>query len=154
MPRKKKLVEEEVKEKKKSPNSNLKTLGYFYGHGSRKEARARVRLYEKGGPMVVNERSIEEYFPGEVSKTYYLMPFKLTDTMGKYSATIKVEGSGKSGQLGAVVHGLSRALLSVNSDFRPVLKKAGLLTRDPRAKERRKYGLAQKARKGKQSPRR
>ena len=81
-------------------------------------------------------------------------PFIITKSEGQYYATIKVKGSGKSSQLDAVVHGLSRALSLANSDFRPILKKAGLLTRDPRVKERRKYGLAQKARKGKQSPKR
>lgn len=127
---------------------------YFVAHGRRKEAVARVRLFKGKGQMIVNEKPIEKYFPGEVAKIKWQKPFVLTKSEGTYFATIKVEGSGKNGQLEAVVHGISRALISVNPDFRPILKKAHLLTRDPRVKERRKYGLAQKARKGKQSPKR
>lgn len=148
MPRKKQIEGKEEEKKPKGPNPLV------YAHGRRKTAVARVRLYKNGGSLVVNEKPIEEYFPGEVYKKYYLKPFELTKTSGQYSATIKVEGSGRSGQLGAVVHGLTHALIGLNSDFKPILKKAGLVTRDPRAKERRKYGLAQKARKGKQSPKR
>lgn len=126
----------------------------YYAHGRRKEAVARVRLHKNGGGILVNEKQIEEYFPGEVSKVFYLKPFEVTKTLGKFGATVKVEGSGKSGQLGAVVHGLTNALVAVNPEFKPALRRAGLVTRDPRAKERRKYGLAQKARKRKQSPKR
>ncbi|OGD85480.1 30S ribosomal protein S9 [Candidatus Curtissbacteria bacterium RBG_13_35_7] len=126
----------------------------MYAHGRRKEAAARVRLYKGRGQTIVNNKPIEEYFPSHVAKNEYLKPFHLTQTIGKYYATIKVEGSGKIGQLGAVVHGISRALNLVDEKYHPILKKAGLLTRDPRVKERRKYGRAQKARKGKQSPKR
>lgn len=150
MARKKKVEIQETQEEKKPRGPEPLS----YAHGRRKTAVARVRIYKNGGSVIVNERPIEEYFPGEIYKKYYLKPFELTKTVGEYSATIKVEGSGKSGQLGAVVHGLTHALIRLNPDFKPVLKKGGLVTRDPRAKERRKYGLAQKARKGKQSPKR
>ncbi len=127
---------------------------YFYAHGRRKEATARVRLYKGKGLTLVNEKPIEEYFATEVFKSQYLKPFQLTNTDGKFYATIKIKGSGKKGQLDAIVHGISKALTIADKDYRSTLKKAGLLTRDPRVKERRKYGLAQKARKGKQSPKR
>ena len=121
--------------------------------GRRKTAVARVWLYPEKGPLVVNQMPIEKYFSGEVAKRFYLRPFSVTNTLGKFRAKIKVEGSGKSGQLGAVVHGLSRALLAYNPEFRPVLRKHGLLTRDSRMKERKKPGLLG-ARKAKQSPKR
>lgn len=127
---------------------------YTIAHGKRKEAVARVRIYKGKGDVIVNEKPITDYFPEEVSKTKWQKPFALTKSQGEYYATIKVKGSGKNSQLDAIVHGLSRGLSLVNPQFRPILKKAGLLTRDPRVKERRKYGLAQKARKGKQSPKR
>lgn len=138
-----------------SITKNNKKSSYISTHGRRKEAVARVRLYTGKGETIVNGKPIEEYFPLETQKALYLKPFHLTKTEGKYWATIKVEGSGKKGQLDATVHGISRALNDVNrEEFRSILKKAGLLMRDPRVKERRKYGLAQKARKGKQSPKR
>ena len=121
--------------------------------GRRKRAVARIWLYPEKGPLVVNQKKIEEYFPGEVAKAFYLKPFLLTNTLGRFRAKIKVEGSGKSGQLQAVVHGLSRALLAFDENFKPRLKKHGLLTRDPREKERKKPGLLG-ARKAKQSPKR
>lgn len=127
---------------------------HIVAHGRRKEAVARVKLSKGKGQFIVNGKPIDQYFPGEVAKIRWQRPFSLTKSDGEFYASIKVEGSGKSGQLDAVVHGLSRALTLANPDFRPTLKKAGFLTRDPRVKERRKYGLAQKARKGKQSPKR
>lgn len=128
---------------------------FISSHGRRKEAVARVRLYQGSGLTTVNGKPIEEYFPNAIQKAQFLKPFKLTKTEGKFYATIKINGSGKKGQLDAVVHGISRALNGQNrDDFRTTLKRAGLLTRDPRVKERRKYGRAQKARKGKQSPKR
>ena len=127
---------------------------YTASVGRRKEAIARIRLYQGKGEFMVNGRPIAKYFPLETSKVKWQKPFVLTSTLGKYFAQIKVAGSGKSGQLDAVVHGLARALNIKDTSLRPILKKAHLLTRDPRVKERRKYGLAQKARKGKQSPRR
>lgn len=123
--------------------------------GRRKEAIARVRLNPDKGIIQVNGKPINEYFPGNVAQKIYLKPFEVTNTSGKYSATIKVIGGGTSSQLGAVVHGLSRALSKTDTEkFRPLLKKEGLLTRDARVKERRKYGHAQKARAKKQSPKR
>lgn len=127
---------------------------YIPAIGRRKTATARIRLYKKKGPIIVNNFPIEEYFPGEVNKAFYMEPFKITNTLGQYSATIKVEGSGKSGQLGAVIHGIARALILADKEFRPILKKRGFLTRDPRAKERRKAGYAHKARAKKISPKR
>ena len=122
--------------------------------GRRKTASARVQLFKKKGSLTVNGLLIDKYFPGKIDKVFYLKPFQLTNTLGKYSGRIKVAGSGKKGQLGAVVHGLARVLIKDNPDFRAVLKKAGLLTRDPRKKERRKAGLAHAARAKKISPKR
>lgn len=127
---------------------------YIAAVGRRKTANARIRLFAKKGTLMVNNVPIDKYFPGEICQKFYLEPFQITNTLGKYSANIKVIGSGRKGQLGAVVHGLARALVKVNKDFRPVLKKQGLLTRDPREKERRKAGLAHKARARKISPKR
>ena len=131
-----------------------KTQAYSFAHGRRKEAVARVRLFKGKGEITVNSYPIDTYFPQESSKILWQRPFKIAKAEGQYYATIKVSGSGKTSQLQAVIHGLSRALIVADSELRPHLKKAGLLTRDPRVKERRKYGRAQKARKGKQSPKR
>lgn len=138
---------------KKSKRGRKKS--YTYAIGRRKKATARVRLFKGKGDLLVNDQSIEKYFPGKVNKIVYSKPFQVTDSTGKYYASVKVEGSGKNGQLGAVVHGFARALDKENSElFHQPLKKAGLLTRDPRMKERRKPGLAQSARAKKQSPKR
>ncbi|MBI4037549.1 30S ribosomal protein S9 [Candidatus Curtissbacteria bacterium] len=133
---------------------NKSKSNFIVAVGRRKEAVARIRLFKGTGEIIVNERPIDSYFPGATSKVRWQKPFLLTKSENSYSTTIKVSGSGKSGQLDAVIHGISRALSLADTNFRPILKKAGLLTRDPRVKERRKYGLAQKARKGKQSPKR
>ncbi len=123
--------------------------------GRRKEAVARVRLLEGNGVVTVNGKNIGEYFKGMVNQMIYKKPFEVTKTLGKYTVSIKVMGGGESSQLGAVVHGIARALSKLDSkNFRPLLKKEGLLTRDARVKERRKYGHAGKARKKKQSPKR
>jgi small subunit ribosomal protein S9 len=127
---------------------------YIPAIGRRKTATARVRLFEKKGPIIVNGQPIEKYFPGEVNKLYYMEPFRITNTTGKYSARIKVNGSGQKAQRGAVVHGLARALILADSGLRPILKKKGFLTRDARMKERRKAGYAHKARAKKISPKR
>lgn len=127
---------------------------YIQAVGRRKEAVARVRLIPGKGLNIVNGIPIGDYFPSEAAKSKYLKPFHLTKSQDMYFASILVKGSGKSGQLDAVTHGIARALNTADREFRPFLKRAGLLTRDPRVKERRKYGLAQKARKGKQSPKR
>jgi len=147
------MAKKKVVELKKTKRGRKKS--YIYAIGRRKTATARVRLFKGKGDLVVNKQPIEKYFPGEVNKIIYTKPFQATETEGKYYATIKVEGSGKNGQLGAVAHGLARALDKENPEvYHPLLKKAGLLTRDPRMKERRKPGLAQSARAKKQSPKR
>lgn len=128
---------------------------YFAAVGRRKEAVARVRLSINGGVITVNGKPIHEYFPGPVFQKFYQKPFDVTQTLGQFSGSILVSGGGVSSQLGAIVHGISRALAMVDTPkFRPKLKKEGLLIRDPRVKERRKYGHAQKARARKQSPKR
>jgi len=128
---------------------------FVFAVGRRKTAVARIRLYHGKGETLVNGQPINKYFSGEINKTFYQQPFNLTETLGKYYATIKVVGSGQKAQLGAVIHGLARALDKENKeDFHSLLKKVGLLTRDSRAKERRKIGQMGKARKKKQSPKR
>lgn len=143
----------ETESKKKTKKERKKP--FVFAVGRRKTAVARVRLYSGKKETLVNEQPIGEYFPGEVTKVAYLRPFEVTNTLGKYYATIKVRGSGKNGQLDAVVHGLARALDKENQElYHSSLKKHKLLTRDPRAKERRKPGQMGKARKKKQSPKR
>ncbi len=147
------MAKKKKTEKKKIKRGRKKS--YTYAVGRRKSATARIRLFKGKGDLVVNEQPISKYFPGEVNRIVYSKPFQLTETEGKYYATIKVGGSGKNGQLGAVTHGLARALDKENPEaYHLPLKKAGLLTRDPRMKERRKAGYAQKARAKKQSPKR
>ncbi len=114
---------------------------FYYGTGRRKHAVARVRLLPGTGNIVINGRSIDEYFGLETLKLIVRQPLTLTDTLGKFDVYARVEGGGFSGQAGAIRHGISRALLRVDGQMRPVLKPAGLLTRDPRMKERKKYGL-------------
>lgn len=133
----------------------MDSKGYVGAVGRRKEAVARVRVLQGEGKIIVNGRPIYEYFRGPVYQKAYQKPFELTSTLGKLTATIKLEGGGTMSQLGAVVHGLSRAISLMDKDkYRPILKKAGLLTRDPRVRERRKFGLAGKARAKPQSPKR
>ena len=123
--------------------------------GRRKEAVARVRLTKGNSPMTVNGKIIPEYFRGLIFQIAYQKPFEVTKTLGQYTGSIKVEGGGVLSQLGAVVHGIARALDKIDKEkFHPLLKGAGLLTRDPRVKERRKFGHAHKARAKKQSPKR
>ena len=115
---------------------------YFYGTGRRKSSVARVRVYENGtGAITINGRDIDNYFGLDTLKMVVRQPLNATETLGKVDIIATVEGGGVSGQAGALRHGISRALLLVNPDFRPILKKAGFLTRDPRMKERKKYGL-------------
>jgi len=121
----------------------------YYGTGRRKTSIARVRLVPGEGNVVVNGRTLPEYFGRKTLELIVKQPLDLTETLGKYDVLIKVAGGGPSGQAGAVRHGISRALLLVDAEYRPSLKKAGFLTRDPREKERRKYGL-KKARKASQ----
>lgn len=122
--------------------------------GRRKEAVARVRVMEGNGQITINGRPISEVFRGIIYQKAYQKPFELTKTLGKYTATVKVVGGGLSSQLQAIIHGLSRSLSKASPDYRTSLKRAGLLTQDARVKERRKYGLAGKARAKKQSPKR
>lgn len=132
-----------------------KDKGYTNAVGRRKTAVARVRVFPGEGKMTVNGKPISEYFRGPIFQKIYARPFEVTKTLGKYTATIKVEGGGVSSQLQAVSHGLARALALVDiTGFRAPLKSAKLLTRDPRARERRKVGQGGRARAKKQSPKR
>lgn len=131
-----------------------KKQDYIYTAGKRKNAVARVRLFKAKGENLVNDKPLENYFPGRVNKSLLMKPFELTDTLGKCYVTVKVEGGGLKGQLGAVIHGISRALAKMDVKLRPIVKKAGLLTRDARTRERRKIGMGGKSRRQKQSPKR
>ena len=115
---------------------------YVYGTGRRKSSVARVRLYEGGtGSITINGRDIDDYFGLDTLKLITRQPLALTDTLGKVDVVATVAGGGVTGQAGALRHGIARALLEINPDFRGALKKAGFLTRDPRMKVRKKYGL-------------
>lgn len=114
---------------------------YFYGTGRRKSSVARVRVYAGTGSITINGRDIDDYFGLETLKLIVRQPLNITDTLGKFDIVCTVTGGGVTGQAGAIRHGLSRALLQYNEELRPALKKAGFLTRDPRMKERKKYGL-------------
>ncbi len=122
---------------------------FYYGTGRRKKSIARVRLYSGSGKVVVNNKPIDEYFGLETLKVIVRQPLNLTETEGKFDVICNVVGGGVSGQAGAIRHGISRALLEYNRELRAALKRAKFLTRDPRMKERRKYGL-KKARKAPQ----
>lgn len=113
----------------------------YYGTGRRKHSVARVRLVPGEGKIVVNQRQLDEYFGLETLKLIVKQPLVLTDTVGKYDVIVLAHGGGISGQAGAIRHGISRALLKADPEFRAPLKRAGFLTRDPRMKERKKYGL-------------
>ena len=114
----------------------------YYGTGRRKSSVARVYLLPGKGNITINKRNIDEYFGLETLKTIVRQPLVATDTVEKFDVVVTVRGGGTTGQAGAIRHGISRALLQADSDeYRPVLKKAGYLTRDPRMKERKKYGL-------------
>ncbi len=112
----------------------------YYGTGRRKTSTARVYLRPGSGDIKVNRRTFDEYFPNEALRMIIRQPLSLTDTVGKFDILVNVDGGGTAGQAGAVRHGITRALLEFNADLRPTLKKAGLVTRDPRQKERKKYG--------------
>ena len=113
----------------------------FYGTGRRKKSIARVYLVPGKGDITINKRSIDEYFGLETLKVIVRQPLTTTETADKYDVIVNVKGGGYTGQAGAIRHGIARALLQVDNEFRPTLKKAGYLTRDPRMKERKKYGL-------------
>ena len=115
---------------------------YYYGTGRRKSSVARVRVYENGtGSIIINGRDINDYFGLDTLKLVVNQPLVTADLVGKVDVVVNVAGGGVSGQAGAIRHGISRALLKVDENYRPALKAAGLLTRDPRMKERKKYGL-------------
>jgi len=114
---------------------------FYSGTGRRKTAIARVRLLPGEGEMVINGRTFVEHFGAAIDEAEVRMPFRVTNTDGKYNAMIKVEGGGVNGQAGAVRHGIARALLEIDEGHRLPLRQAGFLTRDPRMKERKKYGL-------------
>ena len=156
---KKKVISEKkskVKEVKQEtePKKKIGSKEIYHKTGGRKRAGARVSLFLKKGDLIVNDIKIEDYFPGLVAKKVYEEPLRVVNRLDQMSGTIKVAGGGKQGQLYAVAHGISRALLEYDETFRPVLSRKKLLTRDRRVKERRKYGHAGKARKMKQSPKR
>ena len=113
----------------------------YYGTGRRKSSVARVRLVPGTGKITINKRDIDDYFGLETLKVVVRQPLDATKTLGKFDVLINVNGGGFTGQAGAIRHGIARALLEVDDEFRPVLKSAGYLTRDPRMKERKKYGL-------------
>ena len=114
---------------------------YFYGTGRRKSSIARVRVMQGTGKITINGRDIDDYFGLETLKLIVRQPFEATGTLGNFDIICTVTGGGVSGQAGAIRHGVSRALLQADENYRSVLKKAGFLTRDPRMKERKKYGL-------------
>jgi len=155
---------EEAKTAKERKNSKR---DFIFSKGRRREAVARVRLYSdatstipwgenvKKGDILVNSKPAEAYFPGDVAKAKYTEPFKVTNTLGKFITTIRVEGGGLQGQLNAAVHGISRALDTIDSEsYHGILKKRGFLTRDARERQRRKVGMGGKSRRAKQSPKR
>ena len=112
----------------------------YYGTGRRKTSTARVYLRSGGGEFQINRKPFEQYFPNETLRMIIRQPLQLTETVAKFDVLINVSGGGPAGQAGAIRHGITRALLEYNADLRPTLKKAGLITRDPRIKERKKYG--------------
>ena len=112
----------------------------YYATGKRKSAVARVWLTPGNGEIQINKRQVNDYFPNETLRMIIMQPFELTNTVGKFDMAVNVQGGGMTGQAGAVRHGASKALTAYESGFRDVLKKAGFITRDPRTKERKKYG--------------
>ena len=112
----------------------------YYGTGRRKTSTARVYLRPGGGDFLVNRKAFETYFPNETLRMIIRQPLNLTETGNKFDVLVNVAGGGPAGQAGAIRHGITRALMEYNADLRPALKKAGLITRDPRIKERKKYG--------------
>jgi small subunit ribosomal protein S9 len=161
-----KVVKQAKKAEKKEVNNNNKKVvaakklnypqgQYTEGIGRRKTATARVRIYESAGDFIVNDQLVSDYFANiPMSDAKYNLPFKVTKTDGDFAVTVKVSGSGKSAQMGAIMHGLARALVKFNPELRTFLKPEDLLKRDPRMKETRKPGRGGKARRKRQSPKR
>ena len=112
----------------------------YYGTGRRKTSTARVYLRPGSGEVKVNQKAFDRYFPNETLRMIIRQPLQLTETVGKFDLVVNVSGGGPAGQAGAIRHGITRALIEFNADLRPTLKHAGLVTRDPRIKERKKYG--------------
>lgn len=112
----------------------------YYGTGRRKSSTARVYLRPGAGQVVINRKPFEQYFPNETLRMVIRQPLQLTETAAKFDIVVNVAGGGPAGQAGAIRHGITRALMEFNADLRPPLKQAGLITRDPRIKERKKYG--------------
>lgn len=146
---------------KKNPSTSPKSKAkYTWSVGRRKQAIARVRLYPKRnkktntGDITVNGKPIQEYFDQPLAKFQYDQPLRLTKSLGRFQVTIKVSGSGVSSQIDAIKHALARALVKVDESFKPELKQHGLLTRDPRKRQRRMIGKGGKSRRQKQSPKR
>ncbi len=135
-------------------DENNKKSNFIRSHGRRKEAAARVRLFKGNSPTIINGQTVEQYLRSSVDQAKFNKLLDVVKSKSSFYATIKVVGSGKVSQFGAILHGLARAYAQNDQGTKSALRKAGYLTRDPRVKERRKYGLAQKARKGKQSPKR
>lgn len=132
-----------------------KKVDYFYAVGRRKTATSRIRLYKKKGDLLVNGMAIGKYFPGVLATTEYLAPLKLTGLLDQVSFSAKVIGGGKKSQLSAVIHSLARSLIKLDEKtYRPLLKKAKMLTRDDRMRQSRMVGMGGKARRKKQSPKR
>jgi small subunit ribosomal protein S9 len=150
------------------PKKSNEKKDYTFAVGKRKEAVARVRLYQtlkddmawgetaiKKGDIIVNQKAISEYFPGDINRFRYTEPLRVANAQNKYTITVRVVGGGQFGQLDAVVAGIANALAKADvANFRPILKKEGFLTRDSRIRERRKVGTGGKARRAKQSPKR
>lgn len=134
--------------------SSKLSKNYIFAVGRRKEAVARVRLFNGKGENTVNGMLASKYFPGAVNEYLFTLPFKTVDAWDKYHVTVKVAGGGKKGQLEATAHGIARALLKAKEEFKSALRSANLLTRDARVRERRKVGTGGKARRKKQSPKR
>ena len=146
---------------------NNKKQAYIATVGRRKESVARVRLYQeikeglevagekvKKGDSFVNDKRVSEYFKDKISQLQIDEPFKITNTLNKFALTVKVTGGGQKGQLGAIIHAISRALSEIDLKNRQILKKKGFLTRDPRVRQRRNVGMGGKSRRKKQSPKR
>lgn len=138
----KKNQTKKTSKEKSTPKPKEKPGRFFEAVGRRKTSTARVRIYSKGtGEILINQKPLADYFPMPESQETVLSPFKITDYLGKFQVSVKVKGGGLTSQAEAVRHGLARALVVFNQDLRKVLKKAGFLTRDPRMRERKKFGL-------------
>lgn len=142
--------------KDQNDKSKLKKIikDFVFAVGRRKESVARVRLYSESGEHLINNQTLEKYFPGKTSSILFSRPFRAIGVEGKYRISAKVKGGGKVSQLSAILLGIARALSESDKSLRPALKREGLLTRDPRARERRKVGTGGRARRKKQSPKR